>query len=237
MENTYHSNYYSVQLAKGSHQINEFEIRPEKPFTFAHGWKSPIHINTKISLGYPKRRKLIKDGFLDLIKTHDIQCDVIAGVATGGISHTARIADALDLPETYIYPKTKDHGREDRIAGVSVANKKVLIIDDALSTGRSAAKSVTTIREAGGIVTHCLSIFQYGFPVMEEVFSGRSAYDTESGKKLSKPCVSLSLFDFKLWIAIGKEHEFLEKDTLDLLETWFLVPEQWSLCFDQKRRL
>lgn len=235
MENTQRTQYYSTQITRASHQITVFKVQPEEPFSWAHGWKSPIHGDIKIFLGYPKYRALIKKGLLDLIETHHVRPDLIAGVATGGNSHAARIADALDLPETYTYPEIKKHGRENQIAGISVANKKVLIIDDAFSTGSSTAKSIDTIRKAGGIVTHCFSIFQYGFPVMKEIFSGKKPY-AGSGEKLLEPCIADSLFDYRSWVDLGMKEYYLDKETITVLNTWFLDPEGWSECYCQKDR-
>lgn len=158
------------EIALALVKIEAIKISPKNPFTWASGWKSPIYCDNRLSLSFPETRNLVKNSFVKLIKEKYPEAECIAGVATAGIPQGALIADALGLPFIYIRSKSKDHGLENQIEGRSVANQKVVVVEDLVSTGGSSLQAAEAVRKAGMEVLGMISIFTYGFGIAEENF-------------------------------------------------------------------
>ena len=146
-------------------EIQAIKLNPENPFQWASGWLSPIYCDNRKTLSVPKVRDFIKQAFVQQVNALESKPDIIAGVATGGIAIGALVADELDLPYVYVRASAKGHGLGNRIEGGSVEGKKVLVIEDLVSTGMSSISAIDALREAGADVDHMLSIFTYGFDV------------------------------------------------------------------------
>ena len=149
-------------IARVALEIGAIQFNAQQPFIWASGYKMPIYNDNRLLLGNAGHRALITQGFQDLLKKCGAKIEVIAGTATAGIPHATTLADHLQLPLIYVRSATKTHGMGNRIQGPLRRNQQVLVIEDLVSTGGSAANAVTAIREAGGIVNHCFSIFSYG---------------------------------------------------------------------------
>jgi len=160
-------------------QIGAVKLSPSDPFTWASGKKSPIYCDNRLTLSYPEVRRLICQSFVDKIKENFKDVEVIAGVATGGIAHGALVAEALGLPMIYVRDKPKGHGRMNLIEGHIEAGKRVVVIEDLISTGGSSLKAVEGIRESGGNVLGLLAIFTYGFEAANKAFEAANCpFDT-----------------------------------------------------------
>jgi orotate phosphoribosyltransferase len=160
-------------------QIGAVKLSPNDPFTWASGKKSPIYCDNRLTLSYPEVRRLICQSFVDKIKENFKDVEVIAGVATGGIAHGALVAEALGLPMIYVRDKPKGHGRMNLIEGQLEAGKRVVVIEDLISTGGSSLKAVDGIRESGGNVLGLLAIFTYGFEAAIKAFEAANCpFDT-----------------------------------------------------------
>jgi orotate phosphoribosyltransferase len=160
-------------------QIGAVKLSPNDPFTWASGKKSPIYCDNRLTLSYPEVRRLICQSFVDKIKENFKDVEVIAGVATGGIAHGALVAEALGLPLIYVRDKPKGHGRMNLIEGNLEAGKRVVVIEDLISTGGSSLKAVEGIRESGGNVLGLLAIFTYGFEAANKAFEAANCpFDT-----------------------------------------------------------
>jgi orotate phosphoribosyltransferase len=160
-------------------QIGAVKLSPNDPFTWASGKKSPIYCDNRLTLSYPEVRRLICQSFVDKIKENFKDVEVIAGVATGGIAHGALVAEALGLPMIYVRDKPKGHGRMNLIEGHLEAGKRVVVIEDLISTGGSSLKAVEGIRESGGNVLGLLAIFTYGFEAANKAFEAANCpFDT-----------------------------------------------------------
>tara|TARA_Y100000310_G_C20578026_1_gene761451 strand:+ start:31 stop:645 length:615 start_codon:yes stop_codon:yes gene_type:complete len=144
------------------------DISPDKPFTLASGKKSPIYCDNRILLGYPKAREEITTKFIEKIRNNEY--DIIAGVATGGISWATLIAERLEKPLIYVRNKPKEHGTGNKIEGISPEYKKVVLIEDTITTGKSALQALNTLRDNSAYVTNCLSVFSYNFPSTNQKF-------------------------------------------------------------------
>ncbi len=143
-------------------KIQAVFLRPEEPFTWARGIKSPIYCDNRLTLTAPEVRTHVEKGLMELIQTHYPEAEVLMGTATAGIAHAAITAHILGLPMGYVRSGSKDHGRQNQIEGKLEPGQKVVVVEDLISTGGSAIDAVTALREAGADVLGIVSIFTYG---------------------------------------------------------------------------
>ena len=156
------------KIAKELLSINAVFLRPEQPFTWASGIKSPIYCDNRLILTAPSVRENVEAGLAELVKTHFPECEVLMGTSTAGIAHAAIVATILNLPMGYVRSGAKDHGRTNRIEGKLEAGQKVVVVEDLISTGGSCIEVVEALREAGADVLGIVSIFTYGMNRGEE---------------------------------------------------------------------
>ena len=156
------------KIAKELLSINAVFLRPEQPFTWASGIKSPIYCDNRLILTAPRVREQVEAGLAELVKAHFPECEVLMGTSTAGIAHAAIVATILDLPMGYVRSGAKDHGRANRIEGKLEAGQKVVVVEDLISTGGSCIEVVEALREAGADVLGIVSIFTYGMKRGEE---------------------------------------------------------------------
>ena len=149
------------EVAKNLLKIKAVFLKPNEPFTWASGIKSPIYCDNRLTLSYPKIRKVVENGLVEVIKTYFPTCEVVMGTSTAGIAHAAYVSDILDLPMGYVRGGSKDHGRGNQIEGVVPVGKDVVVIEDLISTGGSSIEVVEVLREAGCNVLGIASIFTY----------------------------------------------------------------------------
>ena len=143
-------------------KIEAVFLRPEEPFTWASGIKSPIYCDNRLILSYPEARKQVETGLASIIRKHYPECELVAGTSTAGIPHAALVADILELPMAYVRGSVKDHGRHNRIEGKVTMGQKVVVVEDLISTAGSVVEVVEALREAGAQVLGIASIFTYG---------------------------------------------------------------------------
>lgn len=149
-------------VAKGLLSIKAVFFRPDEPFTWASGIKSPVYCDNRLTLTAPKVRTLIENSIADVIKEEYPEADVIMGTATAGIAHAAIAAHILGLPMGYVRSGAKDYGRGNQIEGQLNKGDKVVIVEDLISTGGSVIDAATALRNAGAEVLGIVSIFTYG---------------------------------------------------------------------------
>ena len=152
----------SVQVAKNLLKIKAVFLKPNDPFTWASGIKSPIYCDNRLTLSYVDVRDVVENGLVEVIKTHYPDVEVIMGTSTAGIAHAAYISEILRLPMGYVRGGAKDHGRGNQIEGVVPTGIKVVVIEDLISTAGSSIEVVDVLREAGAEVLGIASIFTYG---------------------------------------------------------------------------
>ncbi len=150
------------QIASSLLSIGAVFLRPEEPFTWASGIKSPIYCDNRLTLSAPRVREQVENGLAILVKKYYPDCEMLMGTSTAGIAHAAITATILDLPMGYVRGEAKTHGRTNRIEGKMVPGTKVVVIEDLISTGGSAVEVVDALREAGAEVQGIVSIFTYG---------------------------------------------------------------------------
>ena len=149
-------------IAKDLLSIGAVFLRPEQPFTWASGIKSPIYCDNRLTLSDTKVRANVENGLAEVVRTHYPEAEVLMGTSTAGIAHAAITATILDLPMGYVRSGAKDHGRTNRIEGRLEPDQKVVVIEDLISTGGSCIEVVEALREAGAEVLGVASIFTYG---------------------------------------------------------------------------
>lgn len=196
-------------------QVGAVKLSPEKPFTWASGWKSPIYCDNRKVLSFPYTRDFIKSEMCNVIFEEFPHVDMLAGVATAGIPWGAMAADQLKLPYIYVRPKPKEHGLGNQIEGAFEAGKSVLVIEDLISTGKSSLEVVTVLKNAGLNVVGMVSIFTYGFPVAAKAFEAAGV-----------PYRSLTNYSSLIDLAVEKGT--VSADTEKLLLQWREDPANWK---------
>ena len=150
------------KIAKDLLKIKAVFFRPDEPFTWASGIKSPVYCDNRLTLTAPEVRLDVENGLAELVKTHYPEAEVLMGTSTAGIAHAAITAHILNMPMGYVRSGTKDHGRQNQIEGRLEKGQKVVVVEDLISTGGSVIEVVNVLREAGAEVLGVVSIFTYG---------------------------------------------------------------------------
>lgn len=202
-------------VARGLLQIKAVEIRPTDPFTWSSGWKSPIYCDNRVILGYPVLREHIIAGFCSIVEELYPGVDSLSGAATGGIAHAAFVADRLGIPMSYVRGSAKGHGRQKQVEGYAVPGSKTLVIEDTLSTGKSAYEAAAALQAEGIEVLGVLSIFSYDFDATLERIraTGLPAHRLVSYETLIQTAVDLG---------------YIRADAVSLLLRWRQAPEQFG---------
>ena len=192
------------EIAKDLLSIEAIFLKPEDPFTWASGIKSPIYCDNRLTLTAPTVRTKIENGLAELIKKHYPKVEVLMGTSTAGIAHAAITADKLNLPMGYVRGSSKDHGRKNQIEGKLEKGQKVVVIEDLISTGGSVIDVVNVLREAGAEVLGIASIFTYN---MEK-----------SKQKLAEANVkNISLSNFDVMVEVAAEEGYIKKEDIERL--------------------
>lgn len=203
-------------IAKDLLDIQAVFLRPNEPFTWASGIRSPIYCDNRLTLSYPRVRKDIEEGLAKLIKKHYPECECLMGTATAGIAHAALVADILDLPMGYVRGGVKSHGRNNRIEGLVKPGMKVVVVEDLISTGGSSLECVDALREAGCEVIGMVAIFTYGLPKATANFA-------------AKNCSFYTLTNYDVLVEVAIENQYIQADDLEKLKAWKKDPsdESW----------
>lgn len=172
----------SKQIARSLLRLEAVFLRPQEPFTWASGIKSPIYCDNRLTLSDPIVRREVEDSLSALIREQYPEVEVVMGTATAGIAHAALVAERLGLPMGYVRGKAKDHGRTNQIEGRLPEGAKVVVVEDLVSTGGSSLEVVEVLRSAGAEVLGLVSIFTYGMQKAIDRFAmaGVSFYSLSS---------------------------------------------------------
>jgi orotate phosphoribosyltransferase len=197
-------------------QIKAIKLQPSNPFTWASGWKSPIYCDNRKTLSFPEVRSYIRDSFADLISKLYPQAGMIAGVATGAISHGALAADKLGLPFIYVRSGAKEHGLGNQIEGYYEKGQKVVVVEDLISTGGSSLNAVKALRDAGCEVLGMVAIFTYEFKKASDAFNAENC-------KLDTLCNYSTLID----TAVGTG--YITQSDVETLKKWRIDPSVWGV--------
>jgi orotate phosphoribosyltransferase len=206
---------YSRKVAEFLLSCEAIKLSPDRPFTWASGWKSPIYCDNRRTLAFPEIRTYIRDALCAMVQHYYPRAEVIAGVATGAIAQGALVADRLQLPFCYVRSAPKDHGLENLVEGHLTAGQKVVVIEDLISTGGSSLKAVDALRRSGAEVLGMVAIFSYQFAVAEQSFQQQQ--------------VTLhTLSNYNALIETAIERQYIQPQWLNILQQWRANPDQWG---------
>lgn len=195
-------NNIAQQVAGQLLKIKAVFLRPQEPFTWASGIKSPIYCDNRIILSYPEARNIVEQAIADTIQKEYPECEVLMGTSTAGIPHAAIAATILGKPMGYVRSGAKDHGRGNQIEGRLEKGQKVVVVEDLISTGGSCIEVVNTLREAGADVLGIVSIFTYGLK------KGLQRLEEAKVK-------NVSLTNFDQLIEIAAEQKYIEEGEIE----------------------
>ena len=196
-------------------QVNAVKLSPEKPFTWASGWKSPIYCDNRKVLSHPFIREYIKSELCNVVFEKYNGAELIAGVATAGIAWGAMVADQLKLSFIYVRPKPKEHGLGNQIEGECHPGQKVVVIEDLVSTGKSSLQVVNVLRSQGLEIQGMVSIFNYQFD------AGKKAFE-EAGVEL------ISLTDYSNLLLTAEKKGVIQPAQQEVLLNWRKDPANWT---------
>ena len=187
------------EVARSLLSIEAVFLRPQEPFTWASGIKSPIYCDNRLILTAPEARDLVEHAIAETVRREYPQAQVLMGTATAGIAHAAIAAHLLGLPMGYVRSSSKDHGRQNRIEGKLVPGQKVVVVEDLISTGGSVLDAVDALREAGAEVLGVVSIFTYG---MKKGLERLAAANVKN----------VSLTNFDVIAAVAAEQNYIKQE-------------------------
>ena len=203
------------EIARDLLKIKAVYLKPEEPFTWASGIKSPIYTDNRVTLAYPETRTLIENGFVEKIRSVFPDVEVIAGTATAGIPHGAIIADKMNLPFAYIRSKPKDHGAGNQIEGRVAPGQKMVVIEDLISTGGSVLDAIAAAKREGADVIGAAAIFTYELPKADKNFA-------DAGVKL------VTLSNYTELIHLAEQEGYINAEGLTLLKKFKDDQENWQ---------
>ena len=203
----------SAELAQKLLQIKAIKLSPSEPFTWASCIKSPIYCDNRVTLSYPEIRTFVKIALSTLSEQLE-DYDTVAGVATAGIAHGALIADYIKKPFIYVRSKAKDHGRENLIEGDFSRAKKVLVVEDLISTGVSSIQAVEALRAEGIEVVGVIALFSYEFEKAKKNFEAAN-------------CPYLTVSGYRTMLTQAKKTNYITDEEYATLQDWSKDPSGW----------
>lgn len=205
----------ALKVAEFLLQIKAVKLQPQKPFTWASGWKSPIYCDNRVTLSYPQIRTYIRQEFARTILEEFGKPDLIAGVATGGIAQGALVAQELGIPFVYVRSSSKGHGMQNRIEGFMESGQSVVVVEDLISTGMSSLSAVEALRDAGAEVKGMVAIFTYGFELAKSNFK-------------KSQVILHTLSDYDTLVEQALKSEYIDEKEIESLKKWRETPDNWG---------
>ena len=208
-------------IAKDLLSIQAVFFRPEEPFTWASGIKSPVYTDNRLTLTAPEVRTHVEEGLAELIRKNYPDVEVLMGTSTAGIAHAAIVGHIMNLPMGYVRSGSKDHGRQNQIEGKLLPGQKVVVVEDLISTGGSCIEVVNVLREAGAQVLGIVSIFTYG---MQKGLDRLAAADVKN----------VSLTNFDVIAQVAADEGYIRPEDVKRLITFRNNPSDESWIEEQK---
>ena len=204
------------EIAQHLLNIEAVLLRPETPFTWTSGIKSPIYCDNRLTLSYPQVRRDIELGLCELVKSEYPDCEMLMGTATAGIPHAAIMADILDLPMGYVRSSAKKHGRGNQVEGLIKEGMKVVVVEDLISTGKSSIEAVEVLREMGCEVLGIVSIFSYELEIGLNNLAAAN-------------CKNVSLCNYEMLVTVAAKMGKINPESVSKLSAWRQNPsdESW----------
>ena len=205
----------SDAIAAGLLDIGAVGFTPHKPITFKSGIVSPVYVDNRRLPYHPQVWQLVIEGFKALIQAENIAYDVIAGVAVGGVPHSSALGYAMQMPSVFVRKEAKEHGKGQRVEGGDIQDKRVLLVEDLVTTGGSSLSGIEALRSEGAIVNDMMAIVSYGFEEAKTAFS--------------QATVGLhTLTNFHVIMNVAQERNIFDVDTAAVIADWFSEPHGWA---------
>ena len=205
----------SEKVASALLDIGAVRFQPDNPITFKSGIKSPVYVDNRTIPYHPNHWQTIIQGFQQVIADNALDFDIVGGIATGGIPHSAALSYAIQVPSIYVRKEAKEHGTTSRVEGGAVTAKKVLLVEDMITTGGSSLNGAQALLDEGANVKTIIAIISYGF---KEAY----AHFDDAGINL------LTLTTFPVVLDVAKQAGSISSDELDIVQDWFDDPHGWA---------
>ncbi len=205
----------AVKMAENLLKVRAVILRPEEPFTWASGWKSPIYCDNRVLLSYPEIRNFVRDSFANLVSKKFPEAKALVGVATAGIAHAALAADRMNLPMAYARSQAKDHGTKSMVEGRLEKNTPVVVIEDLISTGKSSLEIVRGLKDYGVTILGVAGIFSYDFVQAVDAFEAENT-------------VFYTLTDYHVLLETALYINYINDKQLEVLKKWRVAPDIWG---------
>jgi orotate phosphoribosyltransferase len=189
-----------------------------KPITFKSGIVSPVYVDNRTLPFHPMEWKIVLEGFKSLVEKENIQLEIVAGVEAAGIPHSAALGYLLNIPSVFIRKQVKDHGTKKLVEGGDVSGKKVLLVEDLVSTGGSSLKAIEAMRAEGAHADDCLVIVSYDFAEAKENFKNAN---------VTLHCLT----SFPIILEEAEKLGVLNQDQIEKIKEWFADPHGWAEKF------
>jgi orotate phosphoribosyltransferase len=205
----------SREIAQAVLEIGAAGFCAARPITFKSGIVSPVYCDNRRFPYWPTQWKLVIEGFARTIAEQGIACDVIAGVEAAGIPHSAALGFATGKPSVFVRKQAKDHGTKKLVEGGSVEGKRIVLVEDLVTTGMSSLAAIEVLRSEGAVVTDCLAIISYGF--------------TEASEKFAQSGVTLhTLTTFPEVLAAAEANKTIGSEEAAQVKQWLRDPRAWK---------
>ena len=206
---------YSQEIAQALLRIGAIGFCVGNPITFTSGIKAPVYVDNRKFPFWPEQWRIVIDGFKQKILEEHIDFDIIAGIETAGIPHSSALAYSMEKPSVFVRKKPKEHGTKSKIEGGNVQGKRVLLIEDLVTTGGSSLAGVQALREEGAVVADCLVICTYEFSESREAFQ-------KAGVKLH------ALTSFEDILQEAEKTAIITTVEKEVVERWLQNPHDWG---------
>jgi len=205
----------SQQIALSLVQIGAVKFTPNNPIKFKSGILSPVYVDNRIIPYHPTVWEKVISQFIHIATHTCTSFDIVAGIATGGIPHSAVIGYQLKKPAVYVRKEEKEHGLKNRVEGGDVSNKNVLLVEDMITTGGSSLSGVLALRDSGAVVSECIAIVSYDFPEAKQAFASANMH-------------LHTLTTFPIILSEARESDLVDDQTAQIVTTWLSNPHEWS---------
>lgn len=204
-----------TKVAEALLEIGAVGFSVDHPITFKSGIVSPVYVDNRRLPFHPEQWNVIIKGFEEMIRDHALQFDVLAGVAVGGVPHSSALGYALNKPSIFIRKEPKDHGKGQRVEGGDVEGRRVLLVEDLVTTGGSSLSGIEALRDSGAIIGDLIAIVSYGFDIAEKNFS-------ESKIRLH------TLTNFEVILDTASRLGVFTSEHETIIRSWFEAPYRWA---------
>jgi orotate phosphoribosyltransferase len=208
------------EVAEALIAIDGVGFRPSEPITFKSGIKSPVYCDNRRFPFWPEQWRKVIRGFEQILSESKVPVDVVGGVEAAGIPHSAALGFAMQLPSIFIRKEPKEHGTRKRVEGGDVAGRRVVLVEDLITTGGSCMAAIHALRAEGALVTDCLAIISYGFPEAVELFQ-------QNGVRLH----TTTTFEAVLIVAL--ERGLIDADGASVVREWLKNPRGWTAAISE----